>query len=210
MNLLLIVVCCLACTALVWSEAADRKNLRWLFKPIAATCFVLLALNLGALENIYGRWLLAGLCLCWLGDVFLIPDRDLTFLLGLGSFLLGHLGFAVAFSTLGGSTTALLWAAVPVLLLGTLTTHWLWPQVPADMKIPVVAYILVICAMLLSASSVIGTPAGLFIAAGAWGFAVSDVAVARDQFISPGWRNRLWGLPLYFGSQLLLAWSVAS
>jgi hypothetical protein len=33
--------------------------------------------------------------------------------------------------------------------------------------------------------------------------------VARDQFVAPGYKNRLWGLPLYFGSQMLLAWSPA-
>jgi hypothetical protein len=36
----------------------------------------------------------------------------------------------------------------------------------------------------------------------------SDVAVARDRFVAPSVGNRLWGLPLYFVAQLLLAWTV--
>ena len=54
-----------------------------------------------------------------------------------------------------------------------------------------------------------GCPCGVLVLAGAWGFAISDLAVARDQFVTPGYQNRLWGLPLYFGSQMLLAYSVA-
>ena len=38
-------------------------------------------------------------------------------------------------------------------------------------------------------------------------FVVSDLAVARDNFVTPGFTNRLSGLPLYYGGQLLLAWA---
>ena len=40
-------------------------------------------------------------------------------------------------------------------------------------------------------------------------FALSDLAVARNQFVAPGPANGLWGTPLYFVSQLLLAASIA-
>jgi hypothetical protein len=36
----------------------------------------------------------------------------------------------------------------------------------------------------------------------------SDVAVARDRFVVRSLANSLWGLPLYFVAQLLLAWTV--
>ena len=38
-------------------------------------------------------------------------------------------------------------------------------------------------------------------------FYVSDVSVARDRFVAPGFGNRIWGLPLYYGAQLLFALS---
>jgi len=47
--------------------------------------------------------------------------------------------------------------------------------------------------------------AGLALLAGALSFYVSDLAVARDRFVAPGFSNRLWGLPLYYGGTLLLA-----
>jgi hypothetical protein len=40
---------------------------------------------------------------------------------------------------------------------------------------------------------------------GAGLFYVSDLAVARDRFIAPGFANAAWGLPLYYGGQLVLA-----
>jgi hypothetical protein len=45
--------------------------------------------------------------------------------------------------------------------------------------------------------------------AGALGFMASDLSVAQARFVAPGFRHTAWGLPLYFGSQLLLAWSSA-
>jgi hypothetical protein len=38
-------------------------------------------------------------------------------------------------------------------------------------------------------------------------FYLSDVSVARDRFVAPGFGNRIWGLPLYYGAQVLFALS---
>ena len=40
-------------------------------------------------------------------------------------------------------------------------------------------------------------------------FALSDLSVARDRFVRPGFANAAWGLPLYFAAQLVIASSVA-
>ena len=83
------------------------------------------------------------------------------------------------------------------------------PRVPAQMKLPVTVYTLVITGMLLCAGLSAGLPAAQLIIVGAWGFAISDLAVARRQFIHPSRWNGLWGTPLYFLSQMLLAASIA-
>jgi hypothetical protein len=44
---------------------------------------------------------------------------------------------------------------------------------------------------------------------GAFLFYLSDISIARDRFIEPSFTNRLWGLPLYYGAQILLAISIA-
>ncbi|NNF09333.1 MAG: lysoplasmalogenase, partial [Acidimicrobiia bacterium] len=48
------------------------------------------------------------------------------------------------------------------------------------------------------------------IPAGASLFIASDIAVARNTFVAPGYANKLWGLPLYYGGQLLLAWAAGA
>ena len=44
--------------------------------------------------------------------------------------------------------------------------------------------------------------------AGAVLFFASDLGVARDKFVAPGFPNRAWGLPAYYAGQLLIAWSL--
>jgi uncharacterized membrane protein YhhN len=199
-----------AAFAVAATLACERRFPRaeWFFKPLASACFIALALQSGALDNDFGRWLLAGLVLCMAGDVFLIAHHDRTFLAGLASFLLGHLLYVVAFLQLPLSLPALLVSLVPASLLAVLSLRWLRPHLPSHMKVPVLAYIAVISSMLLMAGGTWGSGPGLWVLTGAWGFAVSDLAVARNQFVSPGFSNRLWGLPLYFASQLVLAFSV--
>jgi uncharacterized membrane protein YhhN len=194
----------------------ERRSLHagvWVFKPLAATAFVGTAIAAGALDSSYGRWLLAGLAFCWGGDVLLIPrGRGVTFLAGIGSFLLGHVAYAIAFATLAHSWTALFPAATVMTLLAFVVLRWLWPHLSGVFTAAVPVYIVVIGVMVtLSASTTAaGGPTG--IAIGAAMFAVSDVAVARDRLVAgsadkSGWGA--WGLPLYFSAQLVLASTVA-
>ncbi len=191
--------------ALVWFETHGQRQWRWLFKPLAALCFIWLAILCGATDSVYGQWLLLGLLLCLGGDVLLIPDSDKAFTAGLGSFLLGHLAYAVAFMQVGLSVSGLLVSLPLAGALGLLSWRWLMPHLPADMKIPVAAYIVVIGLMLVAAGGAFDSQAGLWIVVGAWGFALSDLAVARQQFVKTEPLNRYWGTPLYFFAQMLLA-----
>ncbi len=201
----------IATVAVAATLACERRlpALEWVSKPLASACFIALALHCGALDSAFGRWLLAGLVLCTAGDVFLIAHHDKAFLAGLSSFLLGHLLYVVAFLQLPLNLTAMLVSLAPAIALAVFSLRWLWPHLPENMQLAVLAYIGVICSMLLMAGSTWGSGPGLLVLMGAWGFAISDLAVARNQFVQPGFSNRLWGLPLYFGSQLLLAYSVS-
>ncbi len=86
--------------------------------------------------------------------------------------------------------------------------RWLRPKVPSDMVIPVYAYVSVISAMLICATGASVTTGNPRLLLGAAMFYVSDLAVARDRFVAPGFSNRAWGLPLYYGGQLVLATTV--
>jgi uncharacterized membrane protein YhhN len=199
-----------AVLALVLCDYRDNRPGRYLFKPLAAAAFVWLALSLDAMSTTYGSWLLAALIFCMVGDLFLMPENESSFLTGLTAFLIGHVLFAVAFLQLPGSTAGLVVSSVPALVLLYVVWRWLTPHVNREMKLPVTLYIIIITAMLLCAGLTAGHPAALLIIGGAWGFAFSDLAVARGQFVQPGSRiNGLWGTPLYFLSQMVLACSVA-
>lgn len=200
----------IAVLGLVICDYRDIRAGRYLFKPLAASAFIWLALSLDATSTTYGNWLLLALVLCMVGDLFLMPDSERWFLAGLTAFLCGHLLFAVAFLQLPANPLGLSVSCALALVLLLFVWRQLIPHVPEDMKLPVILYILVITAMLLCAGRTLGHPAALVIIAGAWGFAVSDLAVARKQFVQPPSKlTSVWGTPLYFLSQMVLACSVA-
>jgi uncharacterized membrane protein YhhN len=203
----------LGCLSIIGLVSSDRRGFRlgrYLFKPLAAFAFTWLAWVAGAADSSYGRWLLAGLVACLLGDLLLMPDSERSFLAGLVAFLCGHLLYAVAFTRLPVNLTGMVLSAAPALLLLLLAWRWLLPRVQANMKLPVGLYMLVITAMLLCAGLSAGQQAAFYIILGAWGFALSDLAVARQQFVRAEPLNQLWGTPLYFLSQMVLAASVAA
>jgi hypothetical protein len=73
--------------------------------------------------------------------------------------------------------------------------------------------VVVITLMVAAASSAIrselSSTAQALVLGGAVAFYLSDLFVARDRFVVEGFTNRLVGLPLYYGGQYLLAFSVA-
>ena len=197
-------------TALVVCDYRLYRPGRYLFKPLAALAFLWLALAMGATESGYGRWILAGLLCSAAGDILLMPDSQRSLLAGLLAFLCGHLCYAAGFLHDSYSITWLVLNGVAALALMALSLRWLLPHLDAGWRVPVILYTAVITGMLLSAGLRATQPGWLLIMAGAWGFALSDLAVARQRFVTPSRINGLWGTPLYFFSQMLLAASVAA
>jgi uncharacterized membrane protein YhhN len=72
----------------------------------------------------------------------------------------------------------------------------------------VLGYILVISTMVALAVDTSLRAFSWPLLCGAVGFYLSDLSVALDRFVSPGFTHKAWGWPLYFGSQLLLAASL--
>ncbi len=196
--------------ALLWALRTGRSRLEWVFKPAAAACFVAGGLVSGALSHPFGVTLFVGLVLAALGDVLLIPKGDRAFVAGLGSFLLGHVAYGVAFVVRGIEPG---WTLAALAISGLVVVpvfRWLWPHVEGKMRGPVAAYVAVITLMVALSAGTFGAHGDARIVVGAVGFFLSDLAVARDRFVAPGFANRAWGLPLYFGSQMLLASTAAA
>jgi uncharacterized membrane protein YhhN len=196
---------------LLTAERAGKKAGVWATKPLASAGFIIAALGAGALQTSYGTWILVALVLCWVGDVLLIPDRKPIFLGGLSSFLLGHIVFVVAFFVRGVDATAMLVALLLIAVPSFLIWRWLHPHlIKAGMVGPVTVYITVITVMVASGAGAFWPQRSWLILCGALLFYVSDGFVARDQFVSPGFVNKVGCLPNYYLAQLLLAASVLS
>ena len=181
-------------------------------KTILSCLFILTALVQPHPFLRYYYFLLVGLLLCLGGDVFLALPQQKAFLLGLISFLLGHVFYVIGFfqaAMLSGWT----WGGAAVcLIFGGLIYRWLYPHL-GEMKIPVLLYIIVISAMVVGACGVMGTrelalPGRTLVFVGALSFYFSDIFVARDRFLKNQFVNRLVGLPLYYLGQFLLAFSI--
>ncbi len=204
-----------ALIALLLAQRAEHRAAIWVAKPLASSGFVAVALAAGAFQKIgagdfYALALLAGLVLAWWGDVLLIPrDRPGVFRGGLLAFLLGHVAYALAFASLGIDWRAAAAAALLLLAPALVVLRWLKARVPRELTGPVRAYVFVISTMLVLAIGAVARGADPLIALGAALFYISDLAVARDRFIAPGFINAAWGLPCYYAGQLVLALTLA-
>lgn len=203
--LLWVAITVTATLVLLFAELRHNTALRWIAKPIAALGFVGAALSANATSSDYGRAVLAALLLSLVGDVLLIPKSKAAFKGGIAAFLLAHVAYIVAFFAHG---TSLSIAALPLLVLvpaAALVLRVLYSKVPQNLKIPVLSYIVVISAMVAVS---VGTQNPTIIA-GAIIFYFSDLCVARERFLAPGFVNKAIGLPLYFGAQLIFAATIS-
>lgn len=221
------VFCAIACGVLVVAEARRWRRIRVVSKLVASAMFIAVgAAAMGSCGTAAGAtgdpWrmfqtiVVMGLLLGAAGDAALLGKSDRAFLVGLGAFLLGHVAYVIAAGQLVPpdrwlSSAGPIAAAPAAVGLGVLA--WLWPRL-GSMRLPVIAYVLVIVAMVIGGIAILSTETlpeqnrRLF-AAGAVLFFASDLAVARDKFVAATFVNRAWGLPCYYAGQLLIAWSLA-
>lgn len=210
---LLAIATMVGCFGYLAAEYLERRLAGCLLKTFASSAFVALAAFAGAADTTFGQVLFAGFVLSLIGDVLLLWHA--TFLAGLGSFLLGHVAFAlgaVTFLTKPGALAA----AAPTLAVGallmavaaTLAWRWLSPYLKGFMRRAVLAYLLTIATMVVLTIGAAAAGAPLLLPVGAILFAISDLAVARERFVAPTIGNKVWGLPFYYGAQVLIALSI--
>jgi uncharacterized membrane protein YhhN len=213
------IICVVALVVLVAAEYKHAKVVRAIAKPIASLAFVALGLlTVTSCEpplpawGEYQRYIFIGLVLGMAGDIALLGKSNSAFLVGLTVFLLGHVAYIVAFAQLAPpSTWGHAFAVLPILVAGV-ALKLLWPRL-GTMRVPVIAYVLTIVAMVIAAIAAAHIEAipernRMLLIAGAALFFASDLAVARDKFVGASFTNRVWGLPAYYAGQLLIAWSM--
>ncbi len=178
-------------------------------KFVASTAFIALALRAGALESLYGKFILAGLALSWCGDMLLVGTSEMFFLAGLVAFLLGHVAYVSAFVAHGYGRSWVVLAAIPITAIAIAVWAWLEPYTAANLSIPVRAYIAVISLMVVFAIGTRGAGGPWLIVAGAILFFLSDLSVAALRIVQTDVATYVIGLPFYYAGQVCLALSVS-
>ncbi|MEE1737487.1 lysoplasmalogenase [Streptomyces sp. BE147] len=142
------------------------------------------------------RTLIAALLFGWGGDTLLLPDHDLAFLLGMGSFAAGHICYLRLFGRRRAPVSAGLGYAVVLAAFLVL----IWPDLPADLRVPLTGYSLLLTAMAWRAGAL-----GRLTALGGALFLLSDALIATGiadwpQLPAPDF----WVMLTYIAAQALL------
>ncbi|MFF2326194.1 MULTISPECIES: lysoplasmalogenase [unclassified Streptomyces] len=142
------------------------------------------------------RLLVAALLCGWGGDTLLLPDADAAFLIGMGLFAAGHVCYLLLFGRARGSLPAGIgYVAVLAALVALL-----WSGLPADLRIPMTGYSLLLTAMAYRAGTL-----GRYAAAGGALFLLSDSLIAlgiADRPQPPA--SDFWIMLTYIAAQFLL------
>jgi uncharacterized membrane protein YhhN len=185
-HIVLLIATALAALTNWWSRVAHNDRVERWAKPLTTVLVIGLALVSGAPA---GHIVIAvvALTFCLMGDIFLMPAVD-NFLLGLASFLLGHVVFVVLFVKYGLDHRALAGVAVLVLVvmvatIGRIIVLSAGVREPA-LKVPVGAYLAVISTM-----AAVGWGTGMgWVIAGTTLFVISDAILGWGEFV----KDRPW------------------
>lgn len=209
----------LALAILDWvAVARQSKPLEYIAKP-----GVMLALLLWLAQNsaLSGAMLLfaLGMAFSLAGDVFLMLPRE-QFIAGLVSFLLGHLAYIAGFNSSlpQPNLLMLLWLVIVGIIASKLYGHisaGLLAHGQSKLKLPVLAYSMVISVMLISALNTLARPteweisAALVASLGAALFFASDSLLAWNKFVRPLPYGRLLVIIAYHLGQFGIALGAA-
>lgn len=197
---------------LIRAEILKIKRQSYLFKPLATLLVIaicLLSLVDPEYNPIYTWGVLIGLLFSFGGDVALLfQERRKPFMIGLALFLTAHIVYTVAFILLG-QPTPWDWLTAAVLLALAVGFYLLIRENLGGMKIPVIAYIIIISVMVSRAftafaGSVFSPVQGWMVFLGAVLFYISDIILAATRFWRP-WKYGRISLGFYYAGQLLIA-----
>jgi uncharacterized membrane protein YhhN len=208
------VIAAVAVLANWWSRVATRATaatVELVSKPAATVAIGVLAVAASD-PDVSTAALVAGIIgfvLCLGGDVALLPAVD-RFIVGLGSFLAGHLAFVVMFVLLGLDrpwlgVVALGGTAVVVVFVGRPILNGARAKDPSLM-VPVRGYLSIISAMAVVGWST-GRPAAI---AGSSLFVLSDSILGHRMFVASHRWAPLAVMVTYHGALLGLALTLAS
>lgn len=201
---------------LIRAELAKNARQIYVFKPLSSTLMLLvalLALTEPGVDRAYLIGILIGLALSWVGDVLLMfPGNKKAFLGGLVAFLLGHVAYTVTLIPRGGLGWLDLAALVVLITVMVVFYNVLKPGL-GSMRVPVLAYIVVISLMVSRALSTLFATQfeqvwAWMVVVGAVLFYISDMMLAYGHFVRP-LRYERFSLIFYYTGQVLIGLSIS-
>ncbi len=199
-----------ALTAIVdWiAVARGWTRVEYAAKPLTMVGLLGVALTIDpAYSDMRAAFVIALAC-SLVGDVFLMLPRD-RFVAGLAAFLAAHLAYTAGFllgpGSVGGLAIGALITAAVAVPFGVHVVRAVRRSAPAIVT-PVAAYIVVISAMVASAT---GLGNGWAIV-GAWLFFVSDALIGETRFVRPIPAGPVAIIVTYHLGQALLVLSLVS
>ena len=167
--------------------------------------------------NSFSKLILFGIIFSIAGDTFLMfVDKNPDFFLyGLGSFLITHVLYIIAFSKFSDLKNGIIvkktWLLIPVVIYLYSFMFYLWPDIPDTFKVPVFIYSSIISIMLLSCINMKWRVAGTitnFLIIGALLFVFSDSMIALNKFKTLPFSSSMMGfiiMATYISGQYLIA-----
>jgi uncharacterized membrane protein YhhN len=194
-----------------WAVAGGRRTVELWAKPLTMALLVGVAATAGDPDGDVRAWLVAGALLGLVGDIALLGDGEVAFMVGLGAFAVGHLAYAIAAVLVGfDAAWALVGAVFMAVLLGfrfaTRTVPGARGRGGPVLAGAVVFYACVITSMVITAWGTTAILAGL----GAMAFAASDWVLGHERFVDPLPGGRLSVIVPYHVGQALLVVGLAA
>lgn len=193
-----------------WAVATDRRPVEYVLKPLTMVALIAAAVVLpDPVTDAARQFMVAGLVLSLIGDVFLMLDEKL-FIGGLVSFLMGHVMYVIGLVQFDEVTPPLLIVGIVVVfvaaaLVGSKVVRGA-SGTDARLAGPVSIYIGVISLMVVMA---FGTAVPLAIV-GAMLFYASDGVLGWNKFVEPVPHGRLAVMTTYHLGQIGLVLALAS
>ncbi|MEK3973312.1 lysoplasmalogenase [Psychrobacillus sp. FSL K6-1267] len=183
----------------------DPVGLKITFKLIPMLLIILFAFHQApGLPKIYKTLIILGLFVCMLADGLIY-----WFIVGLITFLIGHIIYIFAFRKIKKHSIPK-WAAALLLIYGLIMTIWLagtlWSEKETILAVAVVLYIAVILTMGWNAFQT----GNKFAIIGATLFIFSDSILAINKFIIDVPYEHALVMLSYYGAQFLFAFSIIS
>lgn len=158
------------------------------------------------------RFLLAAISFSAIGDVFLIFEGALFFVVGLFSFLLAHICYILVFKK---AFEGIIWGVYLVLTSFIVLSYYLlfvsflWPNL-GQMQFPVLAYATVLALMLWFSlhSYKQAKRYRWFIVTGAFSFGISDSLLSYSLFYADFNQSHFYIMLTYVSAQLLLVYGI--